>query len=230
MKYLPLTRRLKADRARSRHDSKLRPGTAGFRRGVSRVPGPLCLRQNPVELGDRIHDPRSRIGSSKESPSTPPMATNAWRPIFSCHGLLTPVSNGRSFSRCGIASSIRDRLVAMPRIDFILKSGRAVLWPIYKGTYERQDGVPTYFPNTSIRYRDRVIQWAKDLRRSIDYLETRAEIDMKKLAFYGFSWGACMGAIMPAVEDRLSVSVLMGPVFISNRRAPRSIRSISRRG
>ena len=106
---------------------------------------------------------------------------------------------------------IRDRLVEMDRIDFILKSGRAVLWPIYKGTYERQDGVQTYFPNTSIRYRDWVIQWAKDLRRSIDYLETRAEIDMKKLAFYGFSWGACMGAIMPAVEDRLSVSVLMGP-------------------
>ena len=106
---------------------------------------------------------------------------------------------------------IRDRLVEMDRIDFILKSGRAVLWPIYKGTYERQDGIQTYFPNTSIRYRDWVIQWAKDLRRSIDYLETRAEIDMKKLAFYGFSWGACMGAIMPAVEDRLSVSVLMGP-------------------
>ena len=34
---------------------------------------------------------------------------------------------------------------------------------------------------------------------------------MKRLAFYGFSWGACMGAIMPAVEDRLSVSVLMSP-------------------
>ena len=104
----------------------------------------------------------------------------------------------------------RDRLVEMARIDFILKGGRAVLWPIYKGTYERQDGMRTYFPNTSIRYRDWVILWAKDLRRSIDYLETRAEIDMNKLAFYGFSWGACMGAIMPAVEDRLSVSVLMG--------------------
>ena len=66
-----------------------------------------------------------------------------------------------------------DSLVEMPRIDFLLKSGRAVLWPIYKGTYERPDEMQTYFPNTSIRYRDRVIQWAKDLGRSIDYLETR---------------------------------------------------------
>jgi formylglycine-generating enzyme required for sulfatase activity/predicted esterase len=104
-----------------------------------------------------------------------------------------------------------DNLVEMPRIDFILKSGRAILWPIYKGTYERPDEMLTYFPNTSIRYRDRVLQWAKDLGRSIDYLTTRADIDSERLGFYGYSWGACMGAILPAVEDRLKVSVLMGP-------------------
>jgi dipeptidyl aminopeptidase/acylaminoacyl peptidase len=106
-----------------------------------------------------------------------------------------------------------DQLVEIPRIDFIIKSGRAVLWPIYKGTYERPDEMQTYFPNTSIRYRDRVIHWAKDLGRSIDYLETRPEIDRGRLGFYGYSWGACLGAILPAVEDRLKVSVLMGPGF-----------------
>jgi serine/threonine protein kinase/formylglycine-generating enzyme required for sulfatase activity/dienelactone hydrolase len=104
-----------------------------------------------------------------------------------------------------------DRLIEMPRIDFILKSGRAVLWPIYNGTYERPDEMQTYFPNTSIRYRDHVIQWAKDLGRSIDYLETRSDIDHNRLGFYGYSWGAAMGAILPAVENRLKVSVLMGP-------------------
>jgi dienelactone hydrolase len=102
-------------------------------------------------------------------------------------------------------------LVEMPRIDFILKSGRAVLWPIYKGTYERPDDMQTYFPDTSARYRDRVIQWGKDLGRSIDYIETRTDIAANALAFYGFSWGACMGAILPAIEKRLKVSVLMGP-------------------
>jgi predicted esterase len=104
-----------------------------------------------------------------------------------------------------------DQLIEMPRIDFIIKSGRAVLWPIYKGTYERQDGMQTYFPDNSTRYRDRVIQWAKDLGRSIDYLESRSDIDRSKLAFYGFSWGACLGAILPAVENRFRASVLMGP-------------------
>jgi dipeptidyl aminopeptidase/acylaminoacyl peptidase len=50
--------------------------------------------------------------------------------------------------------------------------------------------------------------WSKDLGRSIDYLETRPEIDSEKLAFYGASWGGEMGAILPALERRVKVSVL----------------------
>jgi formylglycine-generating enzyme required for sulfatase activity/predicted esterase len=113
-----------------------------------------------------------------------------------------------------------DKLIAMPRIDFIVKSGRAVLWPIYKGTYERGDDLKWYFPDTSTSYRDHVIQWSKDLGRSIDYLESRPDIDRNRIAFYGYSWGACMGAILPAVEDRLKASVLMGPGFYFPKSRP----------
>jgi dienelactone hydrolase len=48
----------------------------------------------------------------------------------------------------------------------------------------------------------------KDFRRSIDYLETRPDIDCKKLAYLGFSWGGIYGAIIPAIEERLKASVL----------------------
>jgi cephalosporin-C deacetylase-like acetyl esterase len=51
--------------------------------------------------------------------------------------------------------------------------------------------------------------WAKDLSRSIDYLETRDDIDTSKLAYFGASWGGAMGAIMPAVEKRIKASVLL---------------------
>ena len=37
------------------------------------------------------------------------------------------------------------------------------------------------------------LQWSKDLGRSIDYLETRSDIDVHKLAYYGVSLGAAMG-------------------------------------
>jgi len=113
-----------------------------------------------------------------------------------------------------------NNLYEMPRIDFILKSGRAVLWPVYKGTYERGDDLKWYFPDTTTAYRDHVIHWLKDLGRAIDYLESRPDIDGNKLGFYGYSWGACLGAILPAVENRFKVSVLMGAGFYFQKARP----------
>ena len=50
--------------------------------------------------------------------------------------------------------------------------------------------------------------WGKDLRRAIDYLETRPEASTAQLAYYGISWGGEMGALLPAIEPRIRVSVL----------------------
>lgn len=91
-------------------------------------------------------------------------------------------------------------------VDFIIKSGRTLLYPIYKSTYERGDGFnsATSTPNST---RDHVIIWFKDLSRSIDYLESRRDIDIDKLAYYGFSWGSWMGSIFLALEERIKVSI-----------------------
>jgi cephalosporin-C deacetylase-like acetyl esterase len=105
-------------------------------------------------------------------------------------------------------------------IDFILRSGRAVLYPVYKSTFERRDlpGIDTPAPTS--QYRDHVLMWSKDLGRSIDYLETRSDLDAKALAYYGFSWGAALGAILPAVEDRIRVSILVAGGFEPTRTVP----------
>jgi dienelactone hydrolase len=95
------------------------------------------------------------------------------------------------------------------RIDFLLKSGRAVIIPIYKGTYERVDDLNSDYPNETIFYKEHVIMWSKDLRRSIDYLQTRNDIDIENIAYFGTSWGGAMGAIMPAVETRIKASILV---------------------
>jgi dipeptidyl aminopeptidase/acylaminoacyl peptidase len=60
------------------------------------------------------------------------------------------------------------------------------------------------------KHHELVVQHVKDLRRSIDYLETRQDIDHEKLAFYGVSRGAFHGPLIPAVEERLKASVLIG--------------------
>jgi dienelactone hydrolase len=93
--------------------------------------------------------------------------------------------------------------------DFLLKSGRALMFPIYKSTYERGDNLASPYSNETIFYKEHVIMWGKDLSRSIDYLETRKEINADKIAYYGFSWGGGMAAIMLAVERRVKTGVLV---------------------
>lgn len=99
--------------------------------------------------------------------------------------------------------------IEVPRFDYVVKSGRALIYPVYKSTYERGDGLTNDVPDTSILYRDHVLMWSKDVGRSIDYLQTRADIDTRNLAFLGFSWGAILGSIFPAVENRIKVNVLV---------------------
>lgn len=93
-------------------------------------------------------------------------------------------------------------------LDAILRSGRAVIFPVYKSTYERGDGMETDIASETAVWRDHVVMWSKDASRAIDYAETRPELDHNKIAYYGVSWGAVMGAIIPAVEPRIKVNVL----------------------
>jgi hypothetical protein len=78
----------------------------------------------------------------------------------------------------------------LERVELIIKSGRAILWPIYKGTYERRGAGDEFrsATGTSSLYRDYVIYWSKDLGRSIDYLETRPDLDSQKIGYYGLRY------------------------------------------
>jgi dienelactone hydrolase len=106
-------------------------------------------------------------------------------------------------------------------LSFLVRNGRAVLYPVYKGTFERgEPALAAIHKGTdSHTYTEFLIQTVKDFRRSIDYLETRDDIDDSKLAFYGMSWGGWMGTIIPAVEKRLRTSILLaGGLFLSDAR------------
>jgi dienelactone hydrolase len=93
------------------------------------------------------------------------------------------------------------------------------MFPIYKGTYERGDALGSDYPAETSFYREHAIQWANDLGRSIDYLETRADIDRDRLAFYGLSWGASQPQLL-AVEDRFKAAVLYSGGFYLTKTLP----------
>jgi serine/threonine protein kinase/formylglycine-generating enzyme required for sulfatase activity/cephalosporin-C deacetylase-like acetyl esterase len=105
-------------------------------------------------------------------------------------------------------------------VGFIMRSGRALVYPIYKSHYERGDGLATDDPDETARYRDHVIYWEKDLGRTIDYLATRKDLNLEKLAYYGLSTGAYLGNIFPAVESRIKVAVLLGGGFEFAKKLP----------
>ena len=101
-------------------------------------------------------------------------------------------------------------------LSFLPRSGRAVLFPVYKGTFERNlpdqmavDRVQMGLEPAGYRYSEYVAQVVKDFRRSIDYLETRDDVASDKLAFYGMSWGASLGSVVTAVEARPRASILL---------------------
>ncbi|HYW43335.1 MAG TPA: protein kinase [Bryobacteraceae bacterium] len=102
------------------------------------------------------------------------------------------------------------RIGAKSRLfDFVVRSGRAVIVPAYKGTLERGPGDYYHLLGEPNRWREMNLQQSKDLGRTIDYIETRPDIDARKLAFYGNSYGAAMAPHLVAVEPRIRCVVMM---------------------
>jgi len=99
-------------------------------------------------------------------------------------------------------------------VDYVIKSGRALAYPIYRETYERHSA-ETPLPG-AIGDRELTIQESKEVRRTVDYLETRPEIDKNKFAYLGVSQGTAYGVIFTALEDRFKAVVFLdGGFFLS---------------
>jgi len=97
-------------------------------------------------------------------------------------------------------------------------------WTRERITFNGADGeraiaylyLPKNFPGhvepdpTKAEYRDKIVNRITDLRRGLDYLETRNDIDSKKIALFGMSSGARVGLIQAAVERRYAAVFLAG--------------------
>ena len=97
--------------------------------------------------------------------------------------------------------------------ELVLTCGRALLFPVYKGTYERGFDEVWSIHEGPLAFRDAFIRMVKDLRRSVDYLETRNDIDSERIAYCGMSAGATFGTPVLAVEDRFKAAVLISGGF-----------------
>ena len=102
--------------------------------------------------------------------------------------------------------------------DYVVQSGRAVLYPIYQGTYERPVRDP--LPGASQRMA-LTVQRYKDLARSLDYLWTRPDVDTARVAYLGVSMGAAEGVIYTTLlQDRLKTDVFLDGGYFLDKPSP----------
>jgi formylglycine-generating enzyme required for sulfatase activity/predicted esterase len=87
---------------------------------------------------------------------------------------------------------------------FLPRSGRALVVPTYAGMYGRRAPYPDPQSRAKVQL---VIRWAQDLMRTMDYFETRDDIDSDKIAFYGFSLGGTYAPVFTMLEQRFKASV-----------------------
>jgi serine/threonine protein kinase len=98
-------------------------------------------------------------------------------------------------------------------IGFIVKSGRAVIQPIYDGCYERSDGRTLLRAQSATGWRELYMHWLMDLGRTLDYLEERPDIDGSRVAYAGVSLGAGIGNDILAFENRFRAALLWSGGF-----------------
>ncbi|MGB5872849.1 MAG: SUMF1/EgtB/PvdO family nonheme iron enzyme, partial [Bacteroidota bacterium] len=93
-------------------------------------------------------------------------------------------------------------------VQYLIKSGRAVVHPIAMAMYERSlpDSVETAMgPHQYMDYRIRIV---REYSRTIDYLESRPDIDAAKVSYYGMSWGGSYANLVLAVEERFKAAIV----------------------
>jgi cephalosporin-C deacetylase-like acetyl esterase len=88
------------------------------------------------------------------------------------------------------------------------ESGALVIYvdpPSFRPENAGERGILTF----TERDREEQIQLIIDLRRAIDLLAARPEVDPERIAYLGVSYGGAMGGLLAGVEDRLQAYVLI---------------------
>lgn len=109
------------------------------------------------------------------------------------------------------------------RMAPFIKSGRAAFGVVLDGYIERlrPAGEAPVDPAT-VEYHERVVNRITDLRRGLDYLGTRVDLDHSRMAMMAPSAGSVLGLIVSAIEPRYRAVVFFGAGL------PASYRSIIR--
>ncbi len=92
-----------------------------------------------------------------------------------------------------------------------IRAGRAAMGVVLDGMVGRERPTGSILPATnSVEFRNLMVRHATELSLSLDYLETRNEIDMDRLAYVGLSWGAGSRSLLAAIDRRWDAVIFVG--------------------
>ena len=95
--------------------------------------------------------------------------------------------------------------------DIVPNGGRALVIPIWSGTYQRVPPPPASAAAAFDRLRIAALNWYDDAAKTIGYLATRNDMDIDRIGMLGISAGAFLvEPILLAVDGRLKAGVLIG--------------------
>ncbi len=94
-------------------------------------------------------------------------------------------------------------------IDWLVLSGRAVVYPTLYGSYERRTDRSDTWPDMTHAYTEWVTRQINDARRTADYIESRSDFRRDEIGFLGSSWGGRMGSIVLALDRRYRCAVFL---------------------
>ena len=148
-----------------------------------------------IELnGYRSHEITYASPKGGRVPATLLVPTGASSPfagIILMHGLPGNRSNNALFARRLVATGA---VVLMIDAPFARPDNRSRLsWPL---TFSEVDRLEQ-------------IQLMVDLRRAVDLLSAREDVDSERLAYIGYSYGAAMGGLLAGIEPRIKAFGLM---------------------
>ncbi len=191
------------------------------------------LTETPVddatfEIYRSFHDFERRPLDPRPEPLPPTPASEHWAAervsIDAGYGverlpvmLFTPVSADPPYQTAvlfgganafnAISSEQVSELVSFDAVDFLIRDGRAVAMPIFLGTYERHNDLDGRIEDPIVG-RDHTLAWSKEVRRTVDYLESRDDVDPTRIFYVGSSMGAIVAPVFLSLEPRFRAAYL----------------------
>ncbi|MCS7065056.1 MAG: alpha/beta fold hydrolase [Fimbriimonadales bacterium] len=175
----------------------------------------------------RLPDPDWIFGYDKNLPLGAEVSVAEETPLYICYKVVYRSARDQRVPAFLVLPKNRQEGQKLPCVILMHglggdKSMLKMLWPLllnagyalfaidaqYHGERKPKDPLPFFgvYPYYS---RDALIQTVIDLRRAVDYLETRPEIDPKRIGYIGASMGGMLGAIFAGVDERVQAPVLL---------------------